>query len=418
MSLWKRLFGPPDPAGFARLMERTLRRAGETGRTEYDPKDFALRIGGSDAAGGPHTLFLANAYTDYCRASRSDRREVLRRYAAVRDDMAAPQATFADVRPNLLPRVQARAYCTLTPLQLRLQGAPEEKAAEAMPYRPFSEHLGLTLVVDHPDSIQTVAGHLLVDWKVSFDEVLAVAKENLWSRSNQDFGQVGPGLWLSPWQDTHDASRLFLHDLIWQLPVTGRHVAMAPNRNVLLVAGDEDPEALLRMADLADRQLQEPRPLSGHAVRLEGNRWEPFLPATDHPAYMLLRQAAMRSAMLDYAEQKRVLDALHAKTGQDVFVASLMALRGAADTVCTGTAWVDAVTDALMPEADVVAFSRPPGEKGEPGDGKGALFADWPNVRRVAGDLMEPTDLYPTRYRVKRFPTPEQLREMDVRDAP
>src|SRR3954452_4556393 len=284
MSLWKRLFGPPDPAGFARLMERTLRRAGETGRTEYDPKEFALRIG-SDSPEGPHTLFLGNAYADYCRASRSDRREVLRRYAAVRDDMAAPQATFADVRANLLPRIQARAYCTLTPLQLMLQGAPAEKAAEAMPYRPFSEHLGLTLVVDHPDSIQTVAGHLLADWKVSFDEAMEVAKENLWSRSNQDFGPVGPGLWLSPWQDTHDASRLFLHDLIWQLPVKGRHVAMVPNRNVLLVAGDEDPEALVRMASLADQQLQEPRPLSGAAVRLAGNRWEAFLPAAGHPAY-------------------------------------------------------------------------------------------------------------------------------------
>jgi hypothetical protein len=417
MNVWKRLFGPPDPAGFARLMERTLRRAGETGRTEYDPKDFSLRIG-TDAAGGPHTLFLGNAYADYCRARRSDRREVLRRYAAVRDDMAAPPATFADARPNLLPRVQARAYCTLTPLQLMLQGAPEDKATQTMPYRPFSEHLALMLVVDHPDSIQTVAGHLLADWKVSFDEVLGVAKENLWSRSNQDFRPVGPGLWLSPWQDTHDASRLFLHDLIWQLPVKGRHVAMVPNRSILLVAGDEDPDALVRMATLATEQLQEPRPLSGTAVRLEGNRWESFLPAPDHPAYDLLRQAAMRTIAIDYAEQKRVLDALHAKSGQDVFVASLMSVPRDDKGVCTGTTWVETVTDALMPKADVVAFARPKAETSTVGGGMNALFADWADVRRVAADLMEPTDLYPTRFRVRRFPTPDQLKEMGARDTP
>jgi hypothetical protein len=38
--------------------------------------------------------------------------------------------------------------------------------------------------------------------------------------------------------------------------------------------------------------------------------------------------------------------------------------------------------------------------------------ADWDKVQKVAGDLMEETDLYPARYRVREFPTDEQLAEI------
>jgi hypothetical protein len=38
--------------------------------------------------------------------------------------------------------------------------------------------------------------------------------------------------------------------------------------------------------------------------------------------------------------------------------------------------------------------------------------ADWDRVRAVAGDLMEPTDYWPPRLRVRECSTLEQLREM------
>jgi hypothetical protein len=34
---------------------------------------------------------------------------------------------------------------------------------------------------------------------------------------------------------------------------------------------------------------------------------------------------------------------------------------------------------------------------------------DWDRVQQVVGDLLEETDLYPVRYRVRGFPTDEQL---------
>ena len=42
-------------------------------------------------------------------------------------------------------------------------------------------------------------------------------------------------------------------------------------------------------------------------------------------------------------------------------------------------------------------------------DDEQPVFADWERVAGVAGDLMEPQDLYPERYRVVEFPSDEQL---------
>jgi hypothetical protein len=59
---------------------------------------------------------------------------------------------------------------------------------------------------------------------------------------------------------------LFLHDLVWQLDVKGRHVAMVPDRNVRLVTGSEDHEGLRRIAAEAKHILEHsPRPMTGLA---------------------------------------------------------------------------------------------------------------------------------------------------------
>jgi hypothetical protein len=38
--------------------------------------------------------------------------------------------------------------------------------------------------------------------------------------------------------------------------------------------------------------------------------------------------------------------------------------------------------------------------------------ASWDRVQQVIGHLLEPQGIYPVRYRVKGFPTAEQLAEM------
>jgi len=41
--------------------------------------------------------------------------------------------------------------------------------------------------------------------------------------------------------------------------------------------------------------------------------------------------------------------------------------------------------------------------------GKPIGTAPWDRVRQVAGELMESLDMYPKRFMVERFPSPDQL---------
>src|SRR5207244_2299115 len=114
---------------------------------------------------------------------------------------------------------------------------------------------------------------------------LAVARKNLEEISRHRFENPFPGVWVSPWRDNHDAARLVLPELLRQHPVVGDLVALVPNRNILILTGTGDVDGLAAAVALAERALEQPRPLSALAVRLEGDLWVPYLPDPDHPQY-------------------------------------------------------------------------------------------------------------------------------------
>jgi hypothetical protein len=416
MGLLSRWFGPPTQESFAKLVERARRDAGDARACTFDADQFCLRFGGAGEL--QETIYLSNAYRDYCDAGRSERPEVLRAYAAMsagRDPFAEEDAlSFEAARPTLLPRVREASYWTAFDLNTRAQQAASPKPTDKPPLdnfvlRPLADGLVVEVVRDEPTQIVSAGRSLLDRWGVPFADVMAAARDNLWKLSNADWVQVRPGLFASPWRDTHDASRLALHGLIWQLPVRGRHVAAVPNRNVLLVTGDEDGDNLIAMAALVAQVLTEPRPMTGTAFRLDGTAWHPFLPPADSPAHWPLRLVAMESTARDYAEQAGLLDALHAATQQDVFVAKHSLRQRPDQTLLTNTTWADGVGNALMPAADFVFF-------GGSVDGQRVAhgFAPWDRVMTVAGHRTEPTDLYPPRWRVRSFPTPDELTAMQL----
>jgi hypothetical protein len=396
--LFDKLFRPPSKNRFARLLSDAVRKAGETATIRYDVEGFRLVIDGPEKR-----LFnLANIYQEYCAQPPRKRKQTFGHY--VRSWFANRKeipVTFEDLGPDLLPNVRNRSDFEI----IRLKAQVEGLTSFEWPHKVIAEHLAVGLVYDLPEAIMQVQERHLSAWGRSLDEALEIACENLREISQHQWESPCTGVWLSPWRDNHDASRLVLTDLLRSLSVKGGHVAMLPNRDTLLVTGSEDEVGLALMADRAEKTLNQARPISGLAFLLDDETWRPWLPDTEHPLHDRFHALQLRSVGQDYTEQKHLLDALHQKSGTDIWVASYSAIKnnetGKLHSYCV---WSQGV-DTLMPKTELVYFFVPKGDQ----EGSVVVRSSWDRVQQVVGHLMERQDIYPGRYRVKEFPTTEEL---------
>jgi len=411
MGILSRLFNRQiSRDAFARLLMREIRAGGHSGKMEYDAKEYCLRFDGVN-----DFLNLSNAYLSYTQAARRDRPGVLRQFAALRTLPKRQEISFNDAKTNLLPRIQSRFYHEVMRHTFSKFKREPGTEADEIPSQSFAGELILDLVYDLPQALQTVSKKALAEWRVTFDQAMAIAKENLWRRSNEAWQSVLPGLHISPWRDSHDLARLYLHDRIWQLPVNGQHIAIAPNRVTLIVTGSEDEAGLLAAAQLAEKALEFDRVVSGFSFKLDGNRWIPWLPDPSSTAFHPLRNLALRMRAIDYAEQKRILDTDNKKAGIDQFIPKFGIRERDNGNWFTLSSWTDGVDNALLPESEWVALSRFISEK----EGAKLLgFVEFSELKAIAGDLMRPTSHYPPRYHTTAFPTSEQLAKMNVRPQP
>jgi len=395
MGLFDRFFSPPGKNTFARLIAKAIRDAGETAQVRYDAHDFSLK-----AERPANILYLGNAYAEYRAAPRAARKDVLRRFVRTwfTYRREVPD-TFADACPDLLPSVRSRSDFELTPLRLRAKGQGET----VWPYSVLAGNLGVGVVYDLPDSMMQVQQERLDSWCVTLDEALEVAYDNLRKRSGKGFEQPSPGVWLSAWRDNHDAARLTIPDLLVQYEVRGDLVAAVPNRDILVLTGSEDEAGLEFLLSLVEQQMEKPRPLSAVPVRLDGKIWLPYRAGPESPLHERFRLLQVKSVGQDYAEQAEALNALHERTGEDKFVGSYLAIKRGGEVV-TYCVWSEGV-DSMLPRTDEIYFVHGTGgDKGEI-----AARGSWDRVMGVVGGLAEPCGLYPERYRVRVFPTPEQL---------
>jgi len=394
--------GKPSKDQFARLVLDAIRQAGEKADLRYESDQFRLIVCGEKT----DFFNLDNAFGEYCAAADAKKPDVLRRFVRTwfSRGKGVPE-DFEDTRPDLLPVLRSRSYFELLRWELDAKDRPKLK----WQYRVIGEHFGLGIAYDLPESMLMISQHHLDGWKVSFDEALQAAMDNLATISKHEFDSPLPGVWVSPWRDNYDAGRLMLLDLIRRHQVKGDYVAMAPNRDTLILTGSQDEEGLTKATDLAEEALNNPRPLTGLALRLVGQEWQPFLPPADHPQHHRFKVLWLQSVGQHYKEQKELLEKSFETSGEDVFVASFMGMQsnetGQVQSYCV---WSEGV-DTLLPKTDVACFFRP-GVAGK--KGKTVAQVEWNRVCQVVGHLMERTDLYPERYRVKTFPSKEQLAAM------
>lgn len=402
----KKLLGLSAPDRFARRMIRTINQFGSVGKIRYDKTPFRLVFEDRPQS----ILYLGNAYEEYQSVPENEKENVFRKYAGV--VLLTPNdlpKDFDQVRSRLYPMLRERVFYEFLKIQHLVEGSEQPKI---LPQIQVTDELVLDVVYDSPSFVRNLTSEEFSQWKVTVEDAAKIAVENLLQKSvGASFNSPAPGYFESAWQDSYDATRLILADLIRELKVKGEHVAMIPNRELLLVTGSEDSEGLLRMARAAKEALGKPRAMTGFAYQLLEGKWTPFLPSQGDPAFRELRHLRIASLNHNYAQQKELLKCYYNKLGKEVSVAAYMAIekRGTGEimSICV---WSKGAP-TLLPRAEYVGFV-------ELENRKNTVIAPWDQVRNLLGHLMKPQEFYPERYLVDEFPSPEQLLKFPEKSSP
>ncbi len=309
---------------------------------------------------------------------------------------------FEDVKPDLLPVIRSRAHFELSTLRREL----EQGDQYSWPYQVLGEHFGVALVYDLSGAMRPVPQANLDAWGVTFYEALDIAKENLREIPATFIGPtVGDGVYLSETEDSYDASRLLFPEVLQEFHIIGDPIALVLTRAQMVVLGSEDVERLCGIAEVALGAVESPLYVSGIAMHYDGDEWVPWLPPPDHPAYYAFRHLRIQTMMQEYAEQRELLEKLQARNKEEGFVVTYDARQNPQGEPFSYSIWAGNVLPALLPKTDLIAFT-------EGGDDALPRLVPWERVVKEAGDLMEPVDIYPSRYRVRRYPSAKRLKAM------
>jgi hypothetical protein len=396
MGFLDKLFGPPTPEKFAQLFMAQLKRFGDPRQMEFDAEQFRLLH--NQGNGG--IINLGNFYREYCRVPRSERSNYLQRaIRAMRVNQPELPDEFEHAAHDLLPKIWCRAMIENLRLQAELHGQAEKFN---MPHHEVGSHLVASVVYDLPESMRSLSQDELDGWGVTYYQALEAALRNL-EQLNFNYAQIDDRMYVAVNGDAYDSSRILLLDRIRSMEVQGDHVAMLPNRETLIVTGSEDELGLEMMLDLGEKALEEPRPLINTALRLEGDEWVDWMPPPEHKLYPRFRLLELKYLYSEYAEQKVALEKLYEARGIDRFVASFSAVEKEGGEIYSYCLWSQGVVAALPQTQRVVFFA----------EGQQVVAdATWERVQSVVGDLMQPLDVYPPRYLVTDFPSPDELREI------
>lgn len=402
MRFFRHLFAMADRQTFVELFLGIMQAEQPQLTAEYKPEEFAVVT----AAG---RINLSNFYAEYCQLPWHRRKAYLDRtvqiFRTVRDDLPED---FEDARQNLMPKLWMRSSFAHQALMCRLEGTepPDLNAT------PVGEHLLSTIVYDLPNSMQTIPARQFEKWDISGYEAWEIAIENL-SERTRAMAKIGDHLVSAVSGDNYDANRLFLVDRLRELGMDGHLVAMVPNRDTLYVTQAKDAVGLKMMTELADRTLQdEPRPMSPFPLQYLNDEWSDWQPPRNHILYSRLQEMRSRFLYGEYAEQKALLEKLQAKglyPGQFMATFSVIQKKDS-DEILSYAVW-GAGVDTLLPEADRIVLMRTPEEI--------LGFVPWSQVVETMGTELDLVpELYPKRYRVRRFPSLGEIEEMEPKPEP
>lgn len=391
-----------DRAAFAEMVLQAVRASGETRPVHYDPKAFAVEIGAPGPTVG-HTMFLSNTFLEWRRLPAGEREKFVRGWVGSTSAPPGLPKAFLAAQARLLPVLRSRGYTYGMRAMFLERGAAPGKVP-VHPRRALSPFHHLGVAYDSEASLMEVAADQLATWKVSLDEALEAAVNNLAVRSTEPFVQVSPGLYKAPWTDAYAASRLALPGLFRKIGVKGDPVALALNRDLLYVAGAGDPPALAALFAAAKQPAARERSISYAPVVLRGERWEPF---TGTPECAELNTVALAA---DYSEQASFLKAQAAAEKRDVFVAASTVARRPDGTVISYATWTKGVP-TMLPQVDLVLMM----DIDVPEDKQLVAAVPWTLFTQHVKDI-KPLGLDPERWQLpENFPPADVMSKFPAR---
>jgi hypothetical protein len=388
----------PNQDKFAKIFTDFARKQGINKAMKYDASEFRIVVG----EGTNQVFNLGNAYRDYCKVPKAERDTVLVKYTAGLNTPEIPPS-FEEARKNIMPTLKGMGQLEYVRL-LNLINKKDDSTVNADIFLPFSDDAVAMLAYDTEHSMRLIGPTELQNWGISLKDAMDVALSNLRDKSVDNFSQLDEGIVVGGWNDAYDTSRVLLSDIVYRSGIGNDPIFMIPSRGCLLVTSSSNIAGQLRMIDYAWESIQKDgRFLSSLMYRMVEGKVVQHHPEQEEIKNKLAKLKRQNLAE-DYASQKNLLEKLHEKTGEDVFVATYTLTENKEKNRLTSLgSWTKGV-DTLLPQTDIVALVTP-------GDGNNhaVKLVAWKDALEIGGDLMSVVDGYPIRYRVTEFPAPEKL---------
>lgn len=391
------LDGLLDKDAFARHVMGVVRDTIGGPEPSYAPDKFQVRLpNGGD-------FYLGNVHREYALMDREGRADWLSKFPQFVAELA--HFDFKDV-PSRYDDAANRLYPVIAS---RADMETERLARIAPSSEPFdlvSEHVGVRLVIDMPNSFMRVQAGLLQGWGVAFGEALDAAKRNLRATNRRLWRKARRGLYVAEasWDD-YTASALLLPDLFAGLDVKGDLVVLAPLRDRLMATGSRDTDGLKQMASLSLSLIDRPRLIWPTPMLLKGGKWLPFIPdrvPDGRAVFELLKWSVLER---DYDRQTA---ALRQGTSR-AFAALLFLTEDKSTGECRSvTTWTKQSSPVLLPKADLVELVGLNVLTGQPA--RPVVLVRWDSLASVLGSRLQKMPQYfPARYLAVDFPSDAEM---------
>ena len=189
------------------------------------------------------TMYLGNLFFETREVDPEGRERLITNHLRSATQEHAPADTWHEAQALLVVALRGP-----------LLADPEDHELAGREVAPcLREHL----VLDGAHDMTLVFADMLERWGVTFEQAAAVGRARLAQAEQGTALYDGPQrIWTVEIDDDYESSRLLIPGFLASFTgrVDGRPIAVAPTRDQIYIAGDQNPAVVLRLCDLAERE--------------------------------------------------------------------------------------------------------------------------------------------------------------------